>query len=185
MEVEYNERAILTGFDRNVDKGRLSKSSHDVTDFSKTTDNTDENLNRKEDSIARESKTPRKYHAKSKRKPEVTSSTSQSEIENMQIYRTDQLEDKDVFLPRLTSSSSRVSPDCKSQDSNGEQQLLRLPEIRIVPSNYSRMALNRSITDLLDPEMEILNKIKHGPRKKKKKRHNKTVRKDSEQADGT
>jgi hypothetical protein len=103
------------------------------------------------------SKTPRKHHAKSKRKPEIKSSSSQGEIENMQIYRTDQPEDKDVFLPRLTGSSSRASPDNKSQD--GSAQQLRLPEIRIVQNNYSRMALNRSITDLLDPEMEILNKV--------------------------
>lgn len=75
----------------------------------------------------------------------------------MQIYRTDQPESKEVFLPRLTGSSERASPDNKSQDEKCHQ--LRLPEIRIVPTNNSMLALNRSITDLLDPEMEILNKV--------------------------
>lgn len=103
-------------------------------------------------------KSPRRNHGKSKRKSEGKSTSGQGEmIENMQIYRTDQPEDKDVFFPRLTGSSSRTSPDNKSQDGNGQQ--LRLPEIRIVPNNYSRLALNRSISDLLDPEMEILNKV--------------------------
>lgn len=74
----------------------------------------------------------------------------------MQIYRTDLPENKEIFLPRLTGSSERASPD-KCQDEKCQQ--LRLPEIRIVPTNYSMLALNRSITDLLDPEMEILNKV--------------------------
>ncbi|WAR15395.1 hypothetical protein MAR_005500 [Mya arenaria] len=94
----------------------------------------------------------------------------------MEIYRTDQSESKQIFLPRLVSSSVKIDnenkPDIAVKESDNR---FRLPEISMVPNENTSMALNRSITDLLDPETEILNRIKHGSKKKKRRRKRKYV----------
>ena len=64
-------------------------------------------------------------------------------------------------LPRLsvTTNSKQLNKDDKQ---SGGKQNLRLPTINgnNICRNDSRLALHRSITDLLDTEMELLDKVK-------------------------
>lgn len=106
---------------------------------------------------------------------ELTKSTRHSiqghENHNLELHRIYQSNDNGlVFLPRLAGSSVRTCynmkhasgngiQDIKSIDTNGNQ--FHLPDIHVVcAARTSRLALQRSITDLLDPEMEILNKVR-------------------------
>ena len=73
---------------------------------------------------------------------------------NMEIYRTDQSESRQVFLPRLVGTRLKIEHEHKSDAVSKES------DNRCMVSNeYTSMALNRSITDLLDPETEILNRV--------------------------
>ena len=68
-----------------------------------------------------------------------------------------------TFLPRLQKNGEKQPKDGDHKkdgsDVNGSTQV-KLPEIHVMRSNIRHLALHRSITDLLDPEMEILNKVK-------------------------
>ena len=82
--------------------------------------------------------------------------------EPIQIFRTSTPGNRYPFLPRLTA---KMPGKCETENKNDfigvedSERNFRLPEIHRAPSEFTRMALNRSITDLLDPEMEILNKV--------------------------
>lgn len=73
------------------------------------------------------------------------------------INSTTQPDKKQVYLPRLTSST--IYPPIDHVIKYGDQ-VLRLPKIDKSPSSLAHLALNKSITDLLDPEMDMLNKVK-------------------------
>ena len=62
-----------------------------------------------------------------------------------------------VTLPRLNDADKKQN--CLTTRSM-DTDYIRLPEISTISKRNGRLALNRSITDLLDPEMEILNKVR-------------------------
>ncbi|KAL4221313.1 hypothetical protein ACF0H5_019574 [Mactra antiquata] len=127
--------------------------------------------------------------ANSDRNKQIKQSTVVHDTHVLELHRTDQSDETgSIFLPRLTGTTARAfhelkpstgseNQENKSNEGNGEQ--FHLPNIHVECSRSSRVALQRSITDLLDPEMEILNKIKRGSKKKKKKRKIKLVNNDS------